>query len=436
MRLFYGSDLRTPLYFILILLHVSLFCLGRAEEPAPAAPEEDIQAEETLSLQDLYGALDPQLPAMGWLLPDISWNINSEEASHVSSSFIERVVRSGGYKPVSLMNWYNQEYKNSPPRDLIQLLGDMKKQKMPASCFFTIKIRPFSDKIIVIIGLYNVANSNEATYVHRILPNLSDSWDKELPEMFHELFLRYEESQRPFFSKNIYCESFSVRFYSYYELENQEFSFTEIPFRNIDGTDFKNDCDVVSDLIGLRLHASGLANISLGAPAHLTQNDFYNRSSYVWGIRGELKISGKINVFHLEIYNYKRKNIVAAYDIPFYGYDTQGLYGLTDLALPFILDSVLTENEKKQVVFIEKPPVNIYADKLYGSRGYLGPNYLIRTFILPSGLSRLLFKKGGFTDSSSWNRGLFNAALLVNPSGTLTKIYTQKDILYAEKLFE
>jgi hypothetical protein len=271
-----------------------------------------------------------------------------------------------------------------------------------------------------------------------------------LPDMMHELYDRLENSSRILIDKMLYIEPFTLKFYQYYELQSGEFSFTELPFISMDGIDFRPGDDIFSPWLGMRIHQSGLFPVLIHDLNSLVKPDLDKRYGCSWGLTGELRVSSVMSVLRLQVYDYKRKVTLSSFDIPFKGMDSSAIASLIDSSLPFILDSILSEEEKGRICIVD-PDFKISGDRIYSDHGYLGPFGTIKSFPLLLGLNRFLVVE----DSVPLNKRLkfkekklmkypvfipdfesFNTAVLIGPGGLTHETYTEKDILYAEQLFQ
>ncbi len=412
--------------------------------------EEPVQEEAVPAVQELYDAQEETVPSIGLFLPEVQGDIPPEVSDRIYGDLAKAYVRQNLFKPYSLNEWLAQEYPNTGPRDILEIGYRIRKDRFPLDYFSTVNISRFADKYFLMVAVYPRNTIEDVIYSYRILDNLSSEWEFLLPDILNEIQYRLEQKQEPHQTSTIYVEPFPVKFYQYYEIQNGEFSFTELPFMTLDGADFRADEDIVSQWMGMRLHLSGFFPVLIHDLKSKTRADVSSRATCQWGLKGEIRISQRLSVLRLQIFDYRRREILASYDIPFSGLKAEDVSDVIDRSLPFILNTVLSDEARKRIVMLDTD-FPLTGDRIYTASGYQGPWGMIHSIPGQVGLNRFLIVSDEWHESEDKNlfqksevvRELYlpdlssyNTALLVGPDGRTVDTYLEKDILYAEKIFE
>ena len=448
-----GNMKKTILLSMILMLAVSpLFSLGLFDKEEPVEEEKETQP----TIQDLYSQLVPELPVIGFMEPEVESNIPAEEGIKVWDSFLEEIVKEGVFKPAGFGDWFEQKYSRNLPYDILHIIYDIKRDKLPLDYLGTMKITRSEDQFLVRIGIHSLKTSEDVRYIYRILDDLDESWNYILPDIMNEFNFRSAVSNSPVLDKQIYIEPLKVRYYQYYEIGTGEYAFTEIPFMILGTTDFREDNDILHEMLGMRLHQSGVYPLLFADLNNRCRETGRRRPGATWGVRSELRISDRLSVFRLEIWDYKRQVLVNRYDFPFNGYSTEVLSKLLDMAVPYVLEDTLSAAEKQRVSIVT-PSLEEDADRVYTDHGYIGPASLTVSYIMQTGLNKLLFikdaripltkdeeKEAKRNDESLEPRQelaipdltSFNVSVLADPSGSHYRIFKERDILYAESIFQ
>ncbi len=437
---------------MLILAVSPLFSLGIFDKEEPQEEETDPPP----LIQEVYSELDPELPVIGFLEPEVESNIPEDTGIRVWDSFLENLVYDGQFKPASFGDWFDQKYSRNLPYDILHIIYDLKRDRLPLDYLGTMKITRSEDRFLVRIGIHSLKSGEDARYIYRIVDDLEESWDYILPDVMNEFYFRTASGAAPVLDKQIYIEPLKVRYYQYYEIGTGEYAFTEIPFMILGGTDFREDNDIIHELLGMRLHQSGVYPLLFADLDSRCRETGRRRPGASWGIRSELRVSDRLSVFRLEIWDYKRQVLVNRYDFPFNGFSMEVISSVLDMAVPFVLEDTLSTAEKQRVSIVT-PRLEEEADRIYTGHGYLGPADLTQSYIMQTGLNKLLFildplvplsdeeaKEAKKNDESVDPRPelvipdltSFNISVLADPSGSHYRVFKERDILYAESIFQ
>jgi hypothetical protein len=390
------------------------------------------------SLQDMYDGMDETLPGIGFFSTEKSENIDKKAAKRIFENITTEVVRRGEYKPFDLEPWFLDEYKSEKSAGIIEMRNFMINRKFPIKYISTINISRFTDKFYVQIALYTMKNLEDTIYVYRLLDNLDEDWDIVMNEMLDELFYRIENPHHSNFCSNtIYMEPFSIKFYDYYELASGEYSFTELPFISMSGVDFHDGWDLFSSWLGMRLHLSGLFPVVLHDLKSRVSEKTETRNGCNWGIKGDIRVSSVMSVLRLSVYDYRRRETVAQFDYPFNELSSYEVSQVIDMAIPSIMNNVLSREASSNLAAVKMDFSYEEEKNIYTEMGYQGPADTIHVFPVKVGLNKfLIINKTKNKTKTSPDLTSFNTVVLTGADGEINRTYTEKEILYAEKLFE
>ncbi|MBN2627500.1 MAG: hypothetical protein JXA95_12605 [Spirochaetales bacterium] len=350
------------------------------------------------------------------------------------SSLTEAMVLHGTMKPASLADWFYGEYEGSRPGDILEVNDRLLSLEMPLTYTMTWNLIPFRTGYMYRLACYLPGKNTRSVYLYRLLADLDEDWERRLPGILAELDYRLAGKRGTYLSDPLFVESFTVQYYNYYELSSGDYSFTEMPFIILEKKDYHRDDDLFSEWLALRLHLSGIFPVVMDDQPHLTKEGDGHPSFCTWGIKGQVKISEVFSLLRVDIFNYRRQETVGSYDFPFEGQDMAAVSALIESVLPFIYDRILS-NEVKRDLVLFKPDFHqpLESTAIYTKEGYQGPRDLVTLFPARLGLNRFLVQEDQFlpVDLSG-----FNEAHLVGPGGEVFGVYTEREIRYAEKLFE
>lgn len=429
-----------------LLIGTPLFSFGIFDKGDDEAPEPEAKP----TAQEIYDGMDESLPGIGFFTPELQGNVTEEEGAYVYESLCKAFVAAGEFKPYSLNEWYTDEFGSRRARDILEVRYEINKQDFPLRYFGTLNICRLADKYLVQLGVYTPRRTEDLIYIYRVLDDLQSDWDYMLPDILNELDYRLKSEETALTAGTLFVEPFTIRYYQYYELNGGEYSFTELPFLSIDGEDFHSGDDMFSRWLGLRLHLSGIFPVVIHDLKSRVREGEAIRYGCTRGLRGEVRISEVMSVLRLQVYDYKRREIVSVFDLPFHGLTAGSVASVIDESLPFILDAVLSEEAQRRVTVVE-PRFEIPGERIYTERGYQGPFGVVNAFPTSVGLNKYLLVEDEKTETKKKDESgqrivertlfipelsSFNNAVLVGPDGAAVDTYSEKDILYAEKLFE
>ena len=391
------------------------------------------EGEGEPTIQELYGELAEDLPVVGFLKPLPLPGGDGDLMGRLLRDVTESMVYRGSLKPASLEEWYSLAYKEAPPRDILEINEAVVEAEIPLDYTASINLTPFDKGYLFRLAFYVPGKPDRTVYVYRILENLEEEWNKRLPGMLDELDNRLGKRNYSHVCDRIYIEPFDLHFFDYFELENGDFTFTELPFFTLDGRDYRKGDDLFSEWLGLRLHLSGYFPVVIHDLRGRVAAESTRRPGCTWGIRGEVRISQVLSVLRLSVYNYPRQETVEVYDIPFRGLDMASVASLLDKTLPYVMDRILSNEARRSMTVISPDFSHKEGSQIYTEWGYQGPGEFIGAYPARVGINRYLVVKDDF---SPVDMSGFNEALLVGPDGTVFSTFVDKEIHYVEKLLE
>ena len=403
-------------------------------DPAAAADLFAKNGEPPPPLQDLFDAMGEDIPAIALIRPELGNKVEEEWSKVLLKPFVEAFIRQQMYRPFSIDEWIDTDY-GKDSKNIVEFLRHLAAEEFPLDWLMTGSVQKVGKEYLIRIGFYEMKHPANPWYFFREVNDMVE-WEQIFPTLFEEIGYRLEKPHEPLFVPSIYIEPFVSALYMFTELSTGENAFTKVPFMQIKGVDFRQNDDLISNLLIYKLHTDQIINVIAADLFSLQRENGVSPSQYT--LKGELRTSPVISLINIEVFRNSQRNRldkVFDFQVPLKMIDRESASNAVSEIVKMIYGQFLTETDKERLAYINMD-LSSYGNELYYKGYYLGEPHL-RNYCLPFGThwfsalqrdNKYIVSKGKLNEAS--------VSIFVSPIDKTGIIQTNNEAQYLQTLLE